>query len=103
MVGKLRMSRAAWLTHVSDWKQSGLSQAACSQHHGLAKSSFNKWIHDSLHAAGAQAESGVLPKMISVTVKEIRAGSGMVLRGPHGWELNLPSEYRWVNAVFAMH
>ncbi|MCX8566647.1 MAG: hypothetical protein ON057_001374 [Glomeribacter sp. 1016415] len=42
---KVMKSQEEWLTHVSKWRESGLSQAAYIRANGLKKSSLSRWIH----------------------------------------------------------
>ncbi len=88
---KVMESQEEWLTHVSKWRESGLSQAAYIRANGLKKSSLSRWIKRASQGAIEAADRRQKIKLLPVKIKELMPSEQLVLRGSSGWELRLPA------------
>ena len=86
-IHRQRRPASEWQSLIEDWRLSGLSQKAFCAKHGLAISTFCKWVNK-LSAPGADnvfAELVSLPQSNDVNgespwLVELDLGSGIVLR-----------------------
>lgn len=75
-------NRELWLGHVRAWRESGLTQRAYCETHGLKLSTLGYWSRRERGTVG-----GV--KLVPVKVEGMSL-PGLVLRGAQGWQLSLP-------------
>ncbi len=79
-----RQGEEFWRKHLEAWGQSGLTQVAYCERHGLSEKSFYRWRRKE---AGGLARSLTLVP-VSVTMPE---AEGVVrLHSPGGWRIEIP-------------
>lgn len=100
-----RCKQVYWFQHLDAWRRSGCSQADYCLLHGLSPSSFAYWRRRQAEPSG---HGMPVLEMVPVRVEpepkadsERVAGSGLVMRGPGGWSLELPAHTpaAWVAAL----
>ncbi len=80
-----RQGSGYWQTQVEGWRQSGLSQIAYCEQHGLNIKSFRRWRTKLQRAATTAASLTLVPVSIGnpATTPAIR------LHSPGGWRIDL--------------
>jgi hypothetical protein len=80
-----RQGSAYWQTQVEGWRQSGLSQIAYCEQHGLNIKSFRRWRTKLQRAATTATSLTLVPINVSApaTTPAIR------LHSPGGWRIEL--------------
>ena len=95
------LGREAWVQHISDYKQSGLTQPEYAQRHELNLTTFQNWI-SKLRREGRSRSSDsttfvpitVNPTVLSVDKKEPgQKNSDLHIRLPNGIECTFPSNH----------
>ncbi len=75
-------NREFWMGHAQTWRESGMTQGAYCEQHGLKLSTLGYW---------SRRDKGAVNRVRLVPVKVQESGSpGLVLRGAQGWQLSLP-------------
>lgn len=79
--------RALWKEWIEKWRESGLTQRAFAQQHGLHARQISYWVKQF-------AKIDAIPHLIPVRIKPGNLASGMLaltLRSPSGWSVTIPS------------
>ena len=79
----IQTKRTFWRGHVRAWRDSGRSQVGYCAEHGIASRSLAYWIKRE------QALTGTLT-LVPVKVSPAPSVKTLTLRGPGGWQLELP-------------
>ena len=75
-------NREFWLGHAQAWRESGMTQGAYCEQHGLKLSTLGYW---------SRRDKVAVKRVTLVPVKAQEGGSpSLVLRGATGWQLSLP-------------
>lgn len=82
-MGLQQEKRAYWQGHVRAWRESGQSQVGYCAEHGIASRSLAYWIKSERRRTGALT-------LVPISLSPLRNDDCLTLRGPGGWQLQLP-------------
>lgn len=74
-----------WMERIAQWRESGLSQRAFAQQHGYPIRQVGYWVRRL--GRSDLAAPGLLP----VVIKQEASAPALILRGPHGWSIEIPA------------
>jgi hypothetical protein len=80
-----RQGSAYWQAQVEGWRQSGLSQIAYCEQHGLNIKSFRRWRTKLQRAATTSASLTLVP----ISVGNPATAPAIRLHSPGGWRIEL--------------
>lgn len=79
---------AYWRRHVGAWRESGATQKAYCDEHGLRSHSLSDWHVRLAEGSGAREGGGPLTLVPAVRVPDAGASlPSLLLHGPQGWRL----------------
>lgn len=84
-----RSKQDTWNEHICAWRESGHSQAAYCEQHGLKAANLAYWL-------GKQRKAAAPLTLVPLPLDS--GASGPVLHGAGGWRLELPAQVRpdWI-------
>ena len=89
-----------WRQHVEAWRESGLSQADYCRQQGLNSKIFSTWTRRVRHELSMDKDAPlqVIPVQVAPSVPTATAQASVVLRFPHGAQLELSTAVspRWL-------
>ena len=82
-----RHGPAYWREHIQNWVRSDLTQREYCASNGLSERAFHRWRSREKQTIAAAKSSLTL---VPVSVGKAETGSGVRLRSPNGWEIEMP-------------
>lgn len=79
---------AVWEAHVAAWRASGLPQSVFCREHGLKEHLLGYWIR---RGRTKSIEPAFLPVKASTAAQTDKIMTGINLRSPSGWAVQIPS------------
>jgi transposase-like protein len=84
-----QLSRSQWLSHIEQWRLSGLSREAYCRQHDLKSHTLTYWINKyKVPEEKSTASLTLVPAKLSTPTSP--AANGLLLRCPNGSTLSLP-------------
>lgn len=85
-------NRERWMKHVSEWRQSGLTQLAYCRLHGLVSVTFNAWVgREKRTSVEPAAPLTLVPVVVQPAAVHGGLNSPISLQHHSGWQLHLPA------------
>ena len=97
---------AYWRRHVGAWRESGATQKAYCEEHGLRSHSLSYWHVRLAEGSGARKGGGPLTLVPAVRVPDAGASlPSLSLHGPQGWRLEFATlpPVGWLMALWGEH
>lgn len=94
------ISKEQWLSHVAQWRASGITRSAYCEQHGLKLHSFIYWIKRVREQADGDVKLTLVQGKVAM-VSPHQAPGMLVLECPNGSKLHLPSSTcaSWLGAL----
>ena len=95
-------NREQWMSHVNEWRRSGLTQSGYCRAQGLTLGTFHAWV---ARVKKGSVEAAVPPTLVPVVVTPAVAhapvSSPLSLQHANGWQRHLPAgtQADWLGKV----
>ncbi len=90
-----RRGQAYWQGHLTGWLESGLTQQAYCERHGLSKASFYRWREKQKSALAAKPLT-----LVPVAIEAPGAQGAVRLQSPGRWRIEVPGVgAAWLGAL----